>query len=1716
MSDEASVSPADYVLLTRLADEFAARYRAGERPSLQEYIDRYPALAEDIREMFPAMVEIEQVRDDRQGAAGSAAPARPALGQIGDYRLLREVGRGGMGVVYEAEQVSLGRRVALKVLPRQAAPDGTILERFRREARAAARLHHTNIVPVYEVGQDGDVRFYAMQFIQGQGLETVIDELKRIRDRPGPAPASRAPVSRPDLRSRPGGDGPGVEVATLPDGVEVSQVVRSILVGRFGPDGPATAAAGSPRTALGKAVVGVISPPTGGLGGPPNSGDATAPGDGGPIAPDPQPAPRSSPGGSATLSCPGSAVLPGGTRVSTVESGRRAFYRRLAHIGRQIAGGLAYAHARGIVHRDIKPSNLLLDTEGVVWIADFGLAKGEEEGLTQSGDILGTLRYMAPERFRGQGDARADVYALGLTLYELLTLYPGFDTADRLKLIERINAEDPPRPRALDPRIPRDLETIVVKAIEKDPKARYQTAEALGEDLRRFLADEPILARQVTAAERYWRSARRNPVIAVLGGVLTVVLVVATAVSMVAASHFRNLAVRERRANHQSQVAQKIAVEARHQAIDECDHSRLISAGLSLDKGIALAEGGHAERGLLWMLEALKTAPGDAEAFRRMVRWNLGAWLGQVHQPLKIVDLGEIGGSPLFSPDGKSFAMSYGGYKMSRSTPVSLWDTATGSRLTTFQGCFVPFAPSPDGKVLVGTSAAWDRVLAVDLATQRELWSRPFPSGYSNWMALSPDGSSVLASGFDPSTGSGVLMSWEAATGWPRVGPLAIGHSMAMAPDGRSLATDHIEDGRAFIDLLEWPSGRRVASWRASASFVHQLFISPDGRTLFEYAIEGKPFNPDSNLGRIWDLRTKRPISPHLRRSAHAAYVPAGDRVLTAAGGAFVVRESATGRARGTGPPVTGLEIDQTWQAVHPDGRTVVSIKDAAATLWRIAADAEPAPDRGPGESATMAKGASSHQTRDVGAFRAGLRPDGRVALAVAGSTTGRELIRLSDPATGRPIGRPARHLHGWTIRALALSPDGRRFATASYPAGILAGEVRLWDAETGWPLLWPFLHTNYASALAFRPDGRVLAAGDYHGLVRLWDPDTGREVARALPQKEIVLSLAYSPDGRILAVGLSQDHTHAPGTRLWDAATHRLIGGLLASDHVVKRIEFRPDSRVFVAGDEVRSQLWDADRRQAIGEPIVDEAIGGFLPDGRALLTLGRDGSVKLRDSNTGTILRRLLTVPSLATCAASRGGGDLVAVGCEDGTVRLCDPAAAQAVGPPRSMRHPVVRVAFTADGRSIVAVDEAVEAGTWPVPEPLADASLDGLTLRVEARTGLRMEAALSISQLDNPAWRERLERLGRLDATAARPDDDPSWHEPMIREAEQVGNAFAAIWHLDRLIAARPDDWFLLARRARAWASSEKFEEAASDYRKAERLGSFEQVLDFQAHCVVDCTEAGRWAEALWYLQRLIAARPGDVSLHEDLATIYGKLDREADRQAELARVFELGGNRDLVIPRAEELGRGGRWAEAAGLLARCGRRGPVSRELAQAWGIACLKAGDRAGYREACLTFTDTVGPDPTGVWIAVSEASLLALGPAALDDFQSRVRWFEKRLSVTPAPPPVFRHHLSNAQGGLLLRAGRLDEAIARLNEGMAASKEPELPTDWVYLAVAHAQAGRLAEAREWLARLRGVPHDAGGSFWDLQELDLLRTEAESLLFDAGFPKDPFQRPGPR
>ena len=352
------------------ASEFTSRVRRGEVPDIEEYVSRYPDLSDEIRELFPTILAMEQTKQHREfESGGKASLGARKIEQLGDFRILREVGRGGMGIVYEAEQESLGRHVAVKVLPPFALMDETHIRRFQREAQTAAQLHHTNIVPVFGVGEDDGLYYYVMQLIDGRGLDAML------------------------------------------------------------------------------------------------------------------------------VDADGEAVDPW----------------HAADIGRQIADALAYAHEHGTLHGDIKPANLLLDQNGTVWITDFGLARALEPDATVTEHFGGTLRYMAPERFHGTTDARSDVYSLGVTLYELITGQPAFPGTTRSELLRQVTQTDPVRPRAINSRIPRDLETIVLKAIARDPDHRYQSSQAVAEDLGRFLEGSPIRARRVTSVERFWRWCRRNP-----------------------------------------------------------------------------------------------------------------------------------------------------------------------------------------------------------------------------------------------------------------------------------------------------------------------------------------------------------------------------------------------------------------------------------------------------------------------------------------------------------------------------------------------------------------------------------------------------------------------------------------------------------------------------------------------------------------------------------------------------------------------------------------------------------------------------------------------------------------------------------------------------------------------------------------------------------------------------------------------------------------------------------------------------------------------------------------------------------------------------------------------------------------------------------------------------------------------------------------------------
>lgn len=493
--------------LGRLVEEFLNRFRQGERPAISEFTERHPDLEERIREYFPLLVMMESAASGI-GASKSAPPEgggnRTLPEKIGGYHILREIGRGGMGVVYEAEQVSLGRHVALKVLPRSAAQYGSGLERFRREARAVARLHHTNFVPVFEVGHDDETAFYAMQLIHGQPLDAVLREIRHFES-PQETPENHEDVSR--------------------------DVAQSLVAGVFTRDYDAAHADDQAATDAETQII---------------AGNEIT-----------------------DLSLGNSSVaLAGQPDASSTQVRQTRYYRCVAHVGIQVAEALDYAHSQGVLHRDIKPSNLLLDTQSRVWITDFGLAKTDDVTLTREGDLVGTLRYMPPERFRGHSDARSDIYALGLTLYEMLTLRPAFDAEDHVQLMKQV-ANSEPRPLVeVDPGIPRDLETIVQKTIDHDPARRYRTAAELATDLRSFLDHEPMLARRTLLPERIARWCKRNPVIASLGSLLFVSLVAGIfgVVSQwrIAVANETKAAENADQANEQRDAAQKATTTAQN------------------------------------------------------------------------------------------------------------------------------------------------------------------------------------------------------------------------------------------------------------------------------------------------------------------------------------------------------------------------------------------------------------------------------------------------------------------------------------------------------------------------------------------------------------------------------------------------------------------------------------------------------------------------------------------------------------------------------------------------------------------------------------------------------------------------------------------------------------------------------------------------------------------------------------------------------------------------------------------------------------------------------------------------------------------------------------------------------------------------------------------------------------------------------------------------
>jgi WD40 repeat protein/tetratricopeptide (TPR) repeat protein len=1562
--------------------------------------------------------------DDCQTEGLGERSSLPSAGETwGDFRIAREIGRGGMGVVCEAYQGSLNRHVAVKFLPECGDP-----ARFRREARAAGRLHHTNIVPVFGVGEHQGRAYYVMQYIDGRPLDAV-------------------------LRGRAGGA----------------------------------------------------------------AGDGDAPG--------------------------------------------RFGDREAATIAVQVADALAYAHEQGVIHRDIKPSNLLLDDRGTAWVTDFGLAYDacETQTLTDTGDFLGTLRYLAPERLVGRGDARSDVYGLGATLYELVCGRPAYDEGDRAVLMHRILQADPPRPRQVDPRIARDLETIVLKAMARDPGHRYATARALAEDLRRFLEDRPILARRAGPLSRAARWCRRNrEVAALLAGLVLMFL-----------AGFVGVTIQWRRADAEATRANRTAkaeAEARAAEAELRLRARAEIASRDLDRGLELARKGDVDEGLLWMAEALAEAPSERPDFARMVQTNLVAWEGRVLRRRAILEHPAGVYHARFSPDGRAI-LTHAEEKVAR-----LWDTATGRPLVPpleHPDEVVCLAFSPDGR-LAATGCRDGKVRIWDASTGRPAGPtlthspKAEPSIPVAWLEFSPDGRLLLSRDFyqasrlwEVATGREIGLPEEADTFRAALGSLNARAGLVtldntnrvayLAPDGGHLLLLDREERRVrTCDLarrsldgppirgegLGWagfsPDGRLIGTGDRGGTA--RLWDAATGRAVASFptaggGFDGATFSPDGRrllimltdyTAQVWDIAQAGPVGAPLRhvdRINVGAFSPDGRLLVTASfDGTARLWDAATGRPIGS-PLRHGHRV---WDAsFSPDGRLLVTASlDGTAQLWEIGPGALAPCDEAPA-GLRRTSGAVPDPENDRATYHANADRDGSHVLL-----GGPRAARIVETEAGQPIGRPM--TQRWANNAaVAISPDGRRIATISFDRepwndkgdGSWWSLCQVWDAANGRTVsLLP--HLQRLRALAFSLDGQVLATGDEGGTIHLWNAVTGENIGKSFTAGAIVLSLAFSPDGRLLAVGTDSVAFQA---LLWDLDAGRARGDPVRFKDRVPCLTFSPDGTDLAAGSRdgsvrvvetstgrVRAELHHGGTLRSIT----------FSPDGRLILTNGGSGGLgqaRIWAARTGAPASSVLIHPSESEIpSAFTPDGTAFAIGYRDGSVRLWDVATGRPIGASVTLRHEIRALAFRPDGRSLLAVDVRGNVRTWPAPRPAAGPT-DRLIRWIRVRTGRELDSGHSAALLAPEDW-ERL-RAEAGDAPLM-PDatDEAGWHEANARDAEAMGDGFGACWHLDRLIAARPDDGLLRARRARARLQAGDVASAEADIERAITLGPRDRILDWLDYRAEDFLTDGRPADALRLLDRVVAARPHDWLTYAFRAEAFAALGRAADCEADLARAVERGAEVPFLIRIAAEWGRAGRWSESAAVYDRAIATGTVPFEVWTQAAIAHLEIDDEDGFRRVCRALRDRHPAAMDEPDVGSTLAGVLILGPGGVGDDGKALGWIEPPPSAVDPARAASRRGCMRALGAVLYRLGRYREAIDRLREGIAAAEGDVAPEEAIFLAMAHFRTGDRARARALLARPLGDESDGMPAefWWAARAHRLLRREAERLILDPRFPPDPF------
>jgi WD40 repeat protein/serine/threonine protein kinase len=1112
-------------VLELIYHEVLLREGSGERPGLEEYLDRFPHLADDLRVQF----EVHGVLSTRQpGQTQGGRPGEDEPPNLDAYEVREKLGHGGVGVVYRAWHKALKRPVALKVLRDWTDADEEGLKRFRAEAEAVARVQHPNVVQIYEVGEHKGCVYLALELVEGGSLEQH-------------------------------------------------------------------------------------------------------------LAGQPQP-----PAGSAAL----------------IETLARAMH---------------HVHGRGIVHCDLKPANILLqkDERGrthpkdeggrmkdekkqssdssfilhpssfLPKITDFGFARRvDEEMAGRSGRILGTLLYLAPEQAGGPTRAigpAADVYALGAILYECLTGRPPFLGENVIELLRQVQLHEPVPPRRLQPNVPRDLETICLKCLAKEPGRRYATAEALANDLRRFQEGRPILARPASIPERTWRWCRRNPLPAALAGLLTAAILLGF--GGVTAALFE---ARQERDDKE---------EARNEAATRANELALKNDELEAALGRAnflLARRAWEEGDVARAEESLEGIPPRLRFFewrllRGLCRLQESSWpshqngglrvaispdgsrvasvgydnrlivrdgkTGQVlHEQTLNKDNGFFLATALvFSPDNRRLATA--GYDK----VVTLWGPDAEKIETTrsgFAGPILAVAYRDDGKKVLtlcerglqnqplGTNEPLPNIDLIewDARTGKGLTTRPVPRAVAGPQGvLSPDGRwAALVSLATAELNPGVVWVWDTVTGGTlkklegHVGRI---HALAFSRDGGLLASAADDKTVRLWNTLQ---GRELQTLRGHADLVLALAFSPDGSLL---ASAGK-----DRLIKIWDVRTGKEISTlrgHVGTIWGLAFRPDDQRLLSIGDEGTVLtwgnlHSPGIKTYQNVKGMVLGMDLshDGTLLA-SAHGRGGLRFMDLARgreMKWlpgtfshvsfspdakRFAAAAWPWMGN-EAEGAGVWEVATGKEVLSLPGVTAPITfsPDGNLLAGVAkDKEADYSVVLILDAATGEVRQRLTGT--GGPITGLAFAARGNRLAACSRDT------AKVWDVSSGQEIRTLDTAKAATQTLALSPDGRRLAtAGGSEPIVRVWDVDNGTLVLTLKGHRDTVWMAAFSPDGRRLAT-VSADRT----ARFWDAATGQLLLTLPGPSLPLRAVVFSGDGNHLAAGGGLPSTLgevvvWD-------GKPI-------------------------------------------------------------------------------------------------------------------------------------------------------------------------------------------------------------------------------------------------------------------------------------------------------------------------------------------------------------------------------------------------------------------------------------------------------------------------------------------------------------------------------------------------